>query len=145
MFNNILVVCVGNICRSPIGEGLLQAKLPDANISSAGIGAMIGYPAAPHSIHLMRQQGFDISTHIARQIDRQMVSDADLILTMEERHNQYIRAKFIGTAGKVHLIGKWIDNHEIADPIGKDERAYSIAMANIARGIDLWVEQISEG
>lgn len=145
MFNNILVVCVGNICRSPIGEGLLQAKLPDANVSSAGIGAMIGYPAAPHSIYLMRRQGFDISTHIARQIDHKMVFSADLILTMEERHNQYIRAKFIGAAGKVHLIGKWIDNYEIADPIGKDERAYRIAMANIERGVDLWVDQIVEG
>ncbi|MCK5813689.1 MAG: low molecular weight phosphotyrosine protein phosphatase [Cocleimonas sp.] len=142
MFNHILIVCIGNICRSPMGEGLLQAKLPDITISSAGISALVGYPADPHSVAVMRQKSIDISTHLARQIDDEMVANADLILTMEKRHNKYIQSKFIGTRGKVHLIGRWLDDREIADPVGRDERAFSIAMANIERGLDVWAEKI---
>ena len=144
MFDNILVVCIGNICRSPMGEALLQAKLPHSHVSSAGIAAMVDYPADPYSIYLMDERGLDISSHHARQIDHDMVSDADLILTMEARHNKYICTKFMGTTGKVHLIGKWLNNREIVDPIGKDQRAFRIAMANIERGLDLWVKEIAK-
>ncbi len=144
MFNNILVICIGNICRSPMGEALLQEKLPKSHVSSAGISAMVGYPADPHSVYLMQERGLDIRSHRARQIDRHMVSDADLILTMETRHNKYICTKFMGTTGKVHLIGKWLNDREIVDPVGKDQRAFRIAMANIERGLDLWVKEIAK-
>ena len=144
MFNNILIICIGNICRSPIGEGLLQTKLPHVNVSSAGIAAMVGYPADPHSVYIMKEQGIDISTHLARQVDHEMLSDADLILTMEHQHSQYLRTKFMGTTGKVHLIGKWLNDREIADPVGKDERAFRIAMANMERGLNLWVKEIAK-
>jgi len=144
MFNNILVVCIGNICRSPMGEGLLQAKLPHLNISSAGIAALVDYPADPHSVTVMGEKGVDISTHIARKIDAEMVSEADLILTMEKHHKKYIQTKFMSARGKVHLVGKWLDDREIIDPVGKDERAFRIALANIERGLDLWVEEIKE-
>ncbi len=144
MFKNILIICIGNICRSPMGEGLLQAKLPHVNVSSAGIAAMVGYPADPHSVYIMQERGIDISTHLARQVDHYMLADADLILTMEHQHNQYLRAKFMGTTGKVHLIGKWLNNREIVDPVGKDERAFRVAMANIEKGLNLWVEKIEK-
>ena len=144
MFNNILIVCIGNICRSPIGAGLLQAKLPDVNVTSAGIGAMVGYPADPHAVYIMREQGIDISRHLARQVDHDMLSNADLILTMEHHHSKYIRTKFMGTTGKVHLIGKWLNDREIVDPVGKDERAFRIAMANMGKGLNLWVEEIAK-
>ena len=144
MIDNILIVCIGNICRSPMGEGLLQIMLPESKVSSAGIFAMVDYPADPHSINLMREKGIDISSHIARQIDEQMVLEADLILTMEHRHNKKIQSMFLGTTGKVHLIGKWLDNREILDPVGKDERAFRIAMENIEKGLSLWVEQIKK-
>jgi len=143
VINNILVVCIGNICRSPMGEGLLQEKLPETKITSAGLFAMVDYPADPHSINLMAEKGIDISSHLAQQIDEELVHNADLILTMEKRHNKLIQSKFLGTTGKVHLIGKWLDEREIADPVNKDERAFRIAMENIDKGLSLWVEQIN--
>jgi len=142
MMKNILIVCIGNICRSPIGEGLLQAKLPELNVSSAGIFAMVDYPADPYSVAIMAERDIDISAHRARQIDDEIVSNSDLILTMEKRHNKKIQSMFFGTTGKVHLIGKWLNDREIADPVGKDERTFRVAMANIERGLDLWVNQI---
>ncbi len=127
-----------------MGEGLLQAKLPELNISSAGIFAMVDYPADPHSIALMAEKNIDISSHLARQIDDEIVANADLILTMEKRHNKKIQSMFVGTTGKVHLIGKWLDDREITDPVGKDERTFRIAMENIEKGLDLWVDQIKK-
>ena len=50
MFNTILVLCTGNICRSPIAEALLKNALPGRHVHSAGIGAMVGWPADPHSV-----------------------------------------------------------------------------------------------
>jgi len=142
MMKNILIVCIGNICRSPMGEGLLQTKLPELNVSSAGIFAMVDYPADPYSVAIMAERNIDISAHRARQIDDEIVSNSDLILTMEKRHNKKIQSMFFGTTGKVHLIGKWLNDREIADPVGKDERTFRVAMANIERGLDLWVNQI---
>ena len=127
-----------------MGEGLLQAKLPELNVSSAGIFAMVDYPADPHSISLMAEKNIDISPHLARQIDEEIVLNADLILTMEKHHNKKIQSMFFSATGKVHLIGKWLDGLEIADPVGKDERAFRIAMENIERGLDLWVDQIKK-
>lgn len=144
MINNILVVCVGNICRSPIGEAFLQAKLPQSNVSSAGISALVGYPADPHSINLMREHNIDISSHLARQIDSEMISAADLILTMEKRHNKHIQSRFNGTTGKVHLIGKWLDDREIPDPFRKGERAFRISMENIEKCTEAWAEVLSK-
>lgn len=144
MIKNILVVCVGNICRSPIGEALLQAKLPNINISSAGISALINYPADPQSISLMEEQGIDISAHRARQINNEMILEADLILTMEKRHNKHIQSMFSGTTGKVHLIGKWLNNREIPDPFRKSDRAFRIAMENIEKSTNAWVEVLSK-
>ena len=127
-----------------MGEGLLQAKIPELNVSSAGIFAMVDHPAAPHSVNLMAERNIDISAHLARQIDEEIVLNADLILTMEQRHNKKIQSMFFGTTGKVHLIGKWLDEYEIADPVGKDERAFRIAMENIDRGLDRWADQIKK-
>ena len=125
-----------------MGEGLLKARLPEINVSSAGIFALIDYPADPHSIALMHEKNIDISNHLARQLDNDLARDADLILTMEKKHNQHIQATFANTTGKVHLIGKWLDNREIPDPVGKNERAFRIAMENIEKGLNAWIERL---
>lgn len=68
MIKTVLVVCVGNICRSPMAEGLLKRALPEANVASAGLGALVGQPADPYAVALMSGLGLDISGHRARQL-----------------------------------------------------------------------------
>ena len=68
-FDNILVVCVGNICRSPMAEALLKQRFPNKNIDSAGVGALVGHPADPAALEIMTKQGIDITSHVAKQID----------------------------------------------------------------------------
>src|SRR5690554_1830779 len=88
MFNRILMVCVGNICRSPTAEYLLRHKLPGSatQVKSAGLGALAGKPADPTAQAILEEQGVDMSAHVARQISTGMANDADLILVMEPMH-----------------------------------------------------------
>jgi len=92
---DILVVCTGNICRSPMAEGLLRHMLPKGwashmHIHSAGTHGLDDQPATPFAIEAAAEMGVDISGHRARSLDREMVSQADLILVMEPFHREIV-------------------------------------------------------
>ena len=75
MFKTILVVCSGNICRSPIGEGLLRDRLRGkVTVSSAGCTALVGHPADPLAVEVAAEHNCDISAHRARQIDTELLA-----------------------------------------------------------------------
>ena len=83
----ILLLCTGNICRSPIAEGLLKRQLEDRGVSgvtvhSAGVSGLEGYPADPEAVRTSAEQGVDISSHRARRVTAKMIESADLVLTM---------------------------------------------------------------
>lgn len=86
MFQNILVVCMGNICRSPTAERILQKKLPNHRISSAGINALAGKDADFQAIKTALKHGIIVAGHTARQLTPKMCDEADLILVMEPAH-----------------------------------------------------------
>jgi len=69
MFKNMMMVCIGNICRSLIAEVYLKQYQPELNIYSSGLGALVGRSADPKSIKLMRLKGIDLSKHSAQQIN----------------------------------------------------------------------------
>jgi protein-tyrosine phosphatase len=87
MFSNILVVCVGNICRSPTGERVLQQLLPNKTISSAGIAVeksrLTGKPADETATLIASEKGLSLEDHKAQQLTAQLCSKQDLILVME--------------------------------------------------------------
>ncbi|WP_374009463.1 low molecular weight phosphatase family protein [Leifsonia sp. LS-T14] len=85
----VLVVCTGNICRSPAAESLLRERLgnrADVIVESAGTRAMSGRGVAAPMLELLAQRGIDASGHIARQLSRPMLEQADLVLTATRRH-----------------------------------------------------------
>ena len=89
----VLVVCVGNICRSPMAEAMLQHELKDktdVSVTSAGLGSLAGHAASKHAVALMEERGLDISGHKARQLTPDLISDSDLILVMEAGHRRAI-------------------------------------------------------
>ena len=110
LFKNILIVCIGNICRSPMAEGLLKQALTasgkgDCLVSSAGLGALIGRPPDKKACQLMLEKDLDISGHRARQLNKDMIRKADLVLVMESSHkapsknlNLVQKAKFFASA-----------------------------------------------
>ncbi len=142
MFKNVMMVCVGNICRSPIAEVLLKHQQPQLNVYSSGLGALVGKPADPFSVELMAEKNIDLSNHCAQQINSVLVSASDLILTMEQKHIEAIRSQFPEARGKVFLIGKWLDNQEIPDPYKKDKAAFASAASLIESGLNAWQKKL---
>ncbi len=86
MFNHVMMVCIGNICRSPIAEVYLKHIQPELNVYSSGLGALVGKLADPASVSLMKAKKIGLGNHSAQQINSVLVSGADLILAMESSH-----------------------------------------------------------
>jgi protein-tyrosine phosphatase len=143
VFKSILVVCVGNICRSPMAEAMLQRRLHnrDISVSSAGLGALVGHQADEIAQNLMSERQIDISGHRARQLDTTLLRDADLVLVMEGWQQREIEQQFPTTRGKVFRIGHW-GNFDIADPYRKPREAFEAALIAIERGIEEWTKRL---
>jgi protein-tyrosine phosphatase len=94
--SGILVVCTGNICRSPMAEGFLRAALGERLgeaapvVTSAGTAGWDGSGAMIESIRSAQERGVDIRTHLARRLTEEMLDDADLILCMAADHREAI-------------------------------------------------------
>lgn len=141
-FENILVVCIGNICRSPMAEALLQQRFPEKNIDSAGVGALVDHAADPASIKIMQEQGIDITSHTAKQIDEKLAQKADLIFTMSDSQTKWIEENFPFCRGKTFKLGHW-NGKDIADPYKHKMSAFQTAYQDIVCGIDEWQDKIS--
>lgn len=145
MIRHILVVCVGNICRSPMAEALLRDALrgpEDIKVESAGLGALVGHPASEFAIELMSERGVDITSHRARQIEPEMVKNADLILVMETGHKRVIDENDATARGKVYRLGEW-RNKDIDDPYKQPRAAFAAALKDIEDGVADWVERLT--
>lgn len=138
---NILVLCIGNICRSPMAEAMLQAALPGKTVRSAGLGALIGKPADPLSVQLMAEQGVDITAHRAQQISPAMVAQADLILVMDLEQKRHVETQYMGARGKVFRLGE-AAKEDIPDPYREGIESFRIAHRMIEEGAEFWAAQI---
>ena len=141
-FENILVVCVGNICRSPMAEALLKQRFPEKNIDSAGVGALVGHSADDAAIKVMQEeQNIDINGHVAKQIDEKLAQKADLIFTMSESQNKWIEEHFPFCRGKTFKLGHWSGN-DIVDPYQHEISAFQTAYKDIVSGIEEWQDKL---
>ena len=138
MFNRILTVCVGNVCRSPMAEALLRSRLAShsarVTVESAGLAALVGQGADPMAIELLAERGIDLSAHRARQVNSFLVRSCELILVMEEGHQRAVESMVPDARGRVHRIGRW-GNFDVSDPYRKGRAFFEQALALIERGI----------
>ncbi|MFO0984091.1 MAG: low molecular weight protein-tyrosine-phosphatase [Planctomycetota bacterium] len=122
----IVVVCTGNICRSPMAAGFILhhlrlAGLDDRAVQSRGTHAVVGHRAVQESIDAARLRGVDISQHRALQFTRSDVNWADVILVMEREHAELIAGSYGGDARpKLRLFGGYAGLFDIDDPFGGD-------------------------
>lgn len=93
-FKNILVVCIGNICRSPMAEYFLKQKYPQLNVESAGISGLIGHQADEKAQLCMQRLGIDMQSHIARKLNAEHIKKADLILVMSQNQQKHIEQTY---------------------------------------------------
>ncbi|HEJ7884676.1 TPA: protein tyrosine phosphatase [Serratia liquefaciens] len=138
MFDSILVVCVGNICRSPTGERLLQRELPEKTISSAGISAVVGHAADKSADEVAKINGLSLEGHIARQLTREMCRDHDLLLVMERKHVEAVCQIVPEMRGKIMLFGHWDNHREIADPYKQSREAFDFVYRALENSSKLW-------
>lgn len=139
---NILFVCTGNTCRSPMAAGLMN-KIAieedlDVRIESAGLFAAEGSPASDEAIEAMKKYDVDLSDHRAKQITPELIEKSDVILTMTAAQKMllaevagdktYTLCEYAGTKG------------DIADPFGGDLEEYE----EVAQMIYFALQSISE-
>ncbi|MNM37255.1 Low molecular weight protein-tyrosine-phosphatase wzb [compost metagenome] len=144
MFKKLLFVCVGNICRSPTAEILMQQQLrgrEGVEVSSAGLQAMVGKPIDPMAATLLHERGLESADHRGRQASSSVLVAADLILVMERAHVARITRDVPQVSGKTFLLGHW-DGVEIPDPYRQQRIAFEHVYALVERGVSRWSTHI---
>lgn len=143
MFDSILVVCTGNICRSPIGERLLRKLLPDKRIDSAGTGALVGHAADESAVKVANLHQLSLANHTARQFTLSVGREYDLILVMEKKHLEQIDNIAPEVRGKTMLFGHWNNQRDIPDPYKKSDEAFLSVYHLIEKASQVWAQKLS--
>jgi protein-tyrosine phosphatase len=144
VFNRILIVCVGNICRSPIAEHLLRESLQDTDIAvaSAGLSALVNHPVDSTALAILRRHGHQPHPHSARQLTAELVHEANLVLVMEHSQIQSVIRLAPEARGKTFLLGKWQDERDIPDPYRQGLDAFEQAYTLIEPAVASWAKRV---
>ncbi len=147
----ILILCTGNLCRSPMAEGLLKHKLRQTGqadrfaVTSAGVWTSDGRPATGYAVQVIAERGLDISAHRSRNVTGDMVAQASLILTMTRSQAEAVRLEFPAHAHKVHLLSEACNQrHDVEDPLGGTLLDYRATAKEIERLIEEGYDKILE-
>lgn len=146
---SILIVCTGNICRSPIAEAYLRQRLAQERIPgeweiiSAGTWAQDGLPASETGVAVMRERGLDTSRHRSRNADAALLARVDLVLTMTASHAEVLRAEFPSAATKIFRLTEMAGPpFDIRDPYGGSLNDYRRTADELERQIEQGLPRI---
>lgn len=150
MFSKILVVCLGNICRSPTAEFLLKQRLPGKHIASAGLSACLhsdgsGWDMDNTAREVAAQNGLNCPSHNARQLSRDLIRVYDLILVMEASQRNEIAKRYPEAHAKTMLLGQWLPDgpKDIPDPYKKSTEVYQHVYELIDAATTTWQAKLS--
>ena len=142
VFNKILVVCVGNICRSPIGERALQHLCPSKQVDSAGVSALVGKSADKNAVEVANENELSLEGHTAQQVTSELCAKYDLILVMEKGHKNAVANISPESRGKTMLFGQWIGGKDIPDPYKQSKEAFEHAFSLIDEAAKAWAKKL---
>lgn len=145
----ILMVCLGNICRSPLAEGILKSKLPDQSfmVDSAGTGNYhVGSPPDHRSVTIARINNIDITNQRARQFSTADFDDFDHIYVMDQSNfqNVLMLARDAKDKSKVKLIMDILDLevYDVPDPYFGGENGFATVFEMLDRACDKIASQL---
>ncbi|HEV8694732.1 MAG TPA: low molecular weight phosphotyrosine protein phosphatase, partial [Lysobacter sp.] len=90
------------------------------------------------ALSVLERHGIDADSHVARRLDQKMLDAADLVLTMERSHTDFIRAFAPAATGKTFLLGRWQGGFEIPDPFGKPQESFDHVYRMVDLAIHRW-------
>jgi len=169
----VLFVCIGNVCRSPVGERLLASRLPadGFEVSSAGVGAMVGYAMSRYAAAELKAYGGDPTGFAARQLTPEMIENADVLLTATRDLRSQVLAESPGAlrrtftvlefaaltgmsdGGSANDIVKWAGAHrsaagsveqDVPDPFRRGAEAHAAAASAIHDAVDKIVKGLDQ-
>ncbi len=142
---HILIVCTGNICRSPMAEGLLKhalagqpEPLKSLPVLSAGVAARPGEPISENSVIALKKVGIDISGQVSQALTQDLLDHALVVFGMTESHRAIIRMRARPAPAHLHLFRDFLPppaDHEIGDPYGGPLKVYEAARDEMVEAI----------
>ena len=145
---SVLFVCTANICRSPMAMALLQERVgdsPEWTIESAGTWSIQGQPAASNTQKVLAQRGIDIHNHRSRSVDRDLLRQFNLILTMEAGHKEALQVEFPEIAQRVYVLSEMIgESYNIHDPIGESIENFELTSEEFEQIFDIGFQKIAD-
>ncbi|MEE4250080.1 MAG: low molecular weight protein-tyrosine-phosphatase [Alcanivoracaceae bacterium] len=142
MFEKIVVVCTGNICRSPTAAAMLATAAPDKKISSAGLAALVGEEMYGMAREVAQASGLECPPHQARQLDNAISSSADLLLVMDKRQRNELMQRFPMASGKTFLLSHWNGGHDIPDPYQRDRETFEHVYKLMEQASAAWLARL---
>jgi protein-tyrosine-phosphatase len=153
MPQDLIFVCTGNICRSPMAEYLFREIHKDApsdwQVSSAGVAASYGIPASRFAVEVLEEVGVDLNPHRSQPIMPQQMSTASLLVVMTRNHQAYLRDMYPSMAGKVRLLMSFKPDArelDVIDPIGLSRDVYRYVRDEITgalEGLSQFIETVT--
>ena len=149
MSTNLLFVCTGNTCRSPMAAALTRHVLSergidDVDVASAGTSARPGAPASAEVPVVLNEVDVELGEHASQGLSPELVQWADLILVMGLHHRQAVEA--LGGGDKVALVTEYLGDEEagkpVVDPIGAGVDTYRRTREQLRRSVEAVVETL---
>jgi protein-tyrosine-phosphatase len=148
---SIVFVCTGNTCRSPMAADLGRRYLvplgPEVEVSSAGLWATDGQPAAPHAQSIVHEMGGDLGGHRSRPVTPELMASSALVLTMTRRHKEELLHLQPGLGEKVFTLAEFSGvarGQDVEDPIGGPRALYERAYFQLEEYVRAAVPRVKE-